>query len=148
MKKLKLIAGIIWAFLGLILIIILFPKLTDFSKVLAGEPFMKINPRYTGGEVAFREVNQACTLEVRKPVFNGLFRERKKGFVQVDWKGKIPERFTDTIDYDQDKVPDFIVRIDRTIPETSLKPLNNEVENIGVSTPASFGWVVRINLKR
>jgi hypothetical protein len=60
MKKIKITAGIIWALAGLILILILFPGLTGFSKSLAQLPFMKINPNYSGGEVAFRDIQPAC----------------------------------------------------------------------------------------
>ncbi len=52
MKNVKIIAGITWAFLGLILIIILFPGLNSYSVSVSKLPFMKINPRYTGGEIA------------------------------------------------------------------------------------------------
>ena len=51
MKKIKIIAGIIWALSGLILILILFPGLNSFSGSAARLPFMKINPNYSGGEV-------------------------------------------------------------------------------------------------
>ena len=147
-KKLKIIAGIVWAILGLIIILVLFPGLTNFSKSLAGLPFMKINPNYTGGEVAREYVTEKCTLVVHNPVFDGLFKERAKGFVQVDWKGNLPEKFIDTIDYNSDRSPDFIIQIDRTSSKTVLNPINSKVIDVGISTPTSYGWAARINLKR
>jgi hypothetical protein len=148
MKKIKLIAGIIWAFLGLALIIILFPKLMEFSKSVANLPFMKINPIYSGGDIAFRTIQQGCTLAVHKPVFNGLIRERNTGFVQVDWKGRLSEKLVDTIDYDQDAVPDFCVSIDTKESNTKLVPLSRETEGVDVSTPTSYGWALRVRLNR
>ena len=50
---------------------------------------MKINPNYTGGEVAKQLISEDCTLDIRKPVFDGLFKESKNGFVQIDWRGNI-----------------------------------------------------------
>jgi hypothetical protein len=148
MKKIKTITGIIWAFACLILIIVLFPGLNAFSSYAAKLPFMKINPHYTGGEVATRMISDGCTLVVRKPVFDGLFGERKNGFVQVDWRGNIPLVINDTIDYDNDKVADFRIRIDKSNSKTILEPLNSRVKKIGVSTPASYGWAVRVNLSK
>jgi hypothetical protein len=148
MKKLKITAGIIWAFLGLILIIALFPGLTSLSKSLADMPFMKINPNYTGGEIAKQIVMPSCTLDIRKPVFDGLLKERNHGFVQIDWHGNIPDIIEDTIDYDLDSHTDFYVKIDTRTPKTELKPLNPGVKDINTSTPTSYGWALRVNLKK
>ncbi len=148
MKKIQLTTGIIWAFGGLILILILFPGMTGFSKSLAQLPFMKINPNYSGGEVAFREIQPSCTLVVRKPVFDGLLKERKHGFVQVDWRGNIPEKINDTIDYDQDSNPDFLITIGSGSSDTEIKPLSRKVQDINVSTATSYGWAVRVNIEK
>src|ERR1035437_8448676 len=85
MKKVKIIAGISWAIFCLILILILFPGLTSFSGSVSKLPFMKLNPRYTGGEIANQVIQERCTLDIRKPVFNGFLKERTSGFVQLDW---------------------------------------------------------------
>jgi hypothetical protein len=148
MKKIKIITGITWAFVCLFFMILLFPQLNTFSSSAARLPFMKINPNYTGGEVAGKYVTENCTLVVHEPVFDGLIKERKTGFVQVDWRGKLADKFIDTIDYDLDKKPDFIIQIDRTSLETVLNPLTSKVKDVNVSTPASYGWAARINLKR
>jgi hypothetical protein len=147
MNKIKIIAGIVWAILCLILIIILFPGLNSFSASAAKLPFMKINPNYTGGAITKEIVSEGCTLQIRKPVFDGLLRERKHGFVQVDWKGNIPDEINDTIDFNFDGIPDFSVFIDRRKPVTVLFPMNTAVEKIGTSTRTSYGWVIRVELK-
>jgi hypothetical protein len=148
MKKVKIIAGIIWAILCLFLIIILFPGLNNFSTAASKLPFMKINPRYSGGEVADQIITPGCTLVIRKPVFNGLFKERKNGFVQLDWRGNIPDEIKDTIDYDLDKIPDFGIAIDRINQKTSLYPMNSNVKDVSISTSTSYGWSVRVRLKK
>jgi len=148
MKKLKIAAGIFWAFACLILIIILFPGLSSLSRTVAELPFMKINPRYAGGDVAFQSINQGCTLVVRNPVFSGLLKERKSGFVQIDWRGNIPENITDTIDFDMNDNPDFVIGINTKASESRLDPITRSVKGILVSTPTSYGWSVRINLVR
>jgi len=148
MKKIKLIAGITWAFAALILIIALFPALNGLSASFSKLPFMKLHPRYTGGEVVTRNVESACTLEIRRPVFKGFFKDRKSGFVQVDWRGTLPEIINDTIDYDHDGTNDFCIRIDRKESKSNLIALRTDVKNIAVSTPTSYGWAVRVSLKK
>ena len=146
MKKAKIIAGISWAFLGLILIIILFPGLNSFSVSVSKLPFMKLNPRYTGGEIANQIVAESCTLNIRKPVFNGFLRETKSGFVQVDWHGTVPEMIKDSIDYDHDGKKDFCILVNRKKSKTDLKSFNSKVKDVIISTPTSYGWAVRVGL--
>jgi hypothetical protein len=148
MKKVKIIAGICWAFAGLILIIILFPGLNSFSVSASKLPFMKLHPRYTGGEIAHQIIAENCTLNIRKPVFNGFFRERNSGFVQLDWHGTIPEMINDTIDYDHDTKQDFIIFIDRKNSKTVLNPLCIKVKDVARSTATSYGWAARIGLSK
>lgn len=146
MKKVKIIAGITWAFICLIVILVLFPGLNSFSASVARLPFMKINPNYTGGEVTRQSVSAGCTLDVRKPVFDGLIRERDKGFVQMDWRGNLTEVMTDTIDYNFDNNPDFRITVDRINSKTSLDAMSSKVRDVTVSTPTSYGWAVRVEL--
>jgi hypothetical protein len=146
MKKVKIIAGIFWAFFCLILIIILFPGLNSFSLSVSKLPFMKLNPRYTGGEIADQVISKSCTLDIRKPVFNGFLKERNSGFVQLDWHGTIPEIIKDSIDYDHDGIKDFCVLIDRKNSKTVLDPINRKIKGVLISTPTSYGWAVRIGL--
>jgi hypothetical protein len=148
MKKIAKIAGIAWAFIGLVAIIILFPALNGLSDSVAKLPFMKINPNYTGGAVAQQVVSSACTLDIREPVFDGLTGERRKGFVQLDWRGNLPVKMIDTIDYDLDEVPDFIISVDRISSETSINLLSSKVNEIGISTPTSYGWAVRVKIEK
>jgi hypothetical protein len=148
MKKIKIIAGITWAFIGLILIIIFFPGLNSFSSSVAKLPFMKINPNYTGGEIAKQIISEGCTLDIRKPVFDGLIKERKNGFVQIDWHGNLPDKLIDTIDFNLDGIPDFYILVDRNQSKTYLEPINNKVNKVRVSTSTSYGWAVRVDLRK
>ena len=146
MKKVKIIAGISWALFCLILIIILFPGLNSFSLSVSKLPFMKLNPRYTGGEIADQVISKSCTLDIRKPVFNGFLKERNSGFVQLDWHGTIPDIIKDSIDYNHDGIKDFCVLIDRKNSKTVLDPINRKIKGVLISTPTSYGWAVRIGL--
>jgi hypothetical protein len=148
MKKIKIIAGVSWAMAGLILIIMLFPFLNSFSSSAARLPFMKINPNYNGGETASRIVSAGCTTVVRKPVFDWLIGKRKNGFVQVDWHGNVPENINDSVDYDLDGNPDFLVKVDRKSLEAQLVTFNPLVSKIKISTKTSYGWAVRVGIHK
>ncbi len=141
-------AGIIWALLCLVVMIIFFPGMAGFSKSLSKLSFMKINPRFNGGEIAFIETHPACTLMIHRPVFDGFFGDRTKGFVQIDWKGQLPAVISDTIDYDKNGTPDFFVNLDVKSNIAEITSINENVVNLDISTPASFGWILRVNLKR
>ena len=144
-----MIAGIFWAFLCLILILILFPGLNSFSGSAAKLPFMKINPNYSGGEVARQIVSDNYTIDIRKPVFDGLIKERKSGFVQIDWRGNIPDVIIDTIDYDLDNIADFRIMImKKTRIKLSLPPLTDKVGPILISTSTSYGWAIRVKVRK
>jgi hypothetical protein len=146
MKRVKIIAGICWAFLCLILIMILFPGLNSFSSSAAKLPFMKINPNYTGGEVAHQMISAGCTLDIRRPVFDGLLKDRKKGFVQLDWRGNLPDKLIDTIDYNSDGTPDFYILVDRNQSKTDIEPISDKIRGVTISTSTSYGWAVRVGL--
>lgn len=146
MKKVKIIAGISWAFLGLIMIIILFPGLNTFSVSVSKLPFMKLNPKYSGGEIARQMITASCTLDIRKPVFNGFLKESNSGFVQLDWHGTIPEMIKDSIDFDHDGNKDFCISINRKDSKTVLDSFNKKVKGILISTPTSYGWAARVGL--
>lgn len=148
MKKILTIAGILWALLCLLLIIILFPGLNSFSSSAARLPFMKINANYSGGEVSKQLISHGCTLDIRKPVFDGLFKEHESGFVQIDWRGNIPEKFKDTIDYNLDGIPDFCITVDRLASKAELDPFNTKVKYVSISTPTSYGWAARVVLQK
>jgi hypothetical protein len=148
MKKIKMIAGIFWAFLCLILILILFPGLNSLSGSAARLPFMKINPNYSGGEVAKQIVSGAYSIDIREPVFDGLIRERSYGFVQIDWRGNIPDEIIDSVDYDLDNVADFRILIRKKENKSEISPFNDKVGTLLISTPTSYGWAIRVKVRK
>ena len=148
MKKVKIIAGITWAIVCLIVMVAFFPGIGTLAGSLAKFPFMKINPNMSGGEIAYESIHEGCTLATHRPVFDGLIKERKKGFVQIDWRGEIQDEICDTIDYDLNGIPDFGIIINTATADSRIDPLNPAVTGLDVSTPASYGWTARIKLKK
>jgi hypothetical protein len=148
MKKIKIIAGTIWALSCMIVILILFPGLNGFSGSAARLPFMKINPNYSGGEIVKHLPSGNYSLDIRKPVFDGLIKEKKRGFVQLDWRGNIPDMILDTIDYDLDSRADFRILIIRSQNKTEIDSFSSRVGGVIISTPTSYGWAVRVEVRK
>ncbi|MCU0461147.1 MAG: hypothetical protein MUF36_03895 [Bacteroidales bacterium] len=148
MNKIKMTAGLIWALCCLIVMIMLYFALGGLSEGFAKLPFMKLNPNTNGGELAQQVVMDNCTLMIRKPVFDGLLRERNKGFVQIEWKGDLPGKINDTIDYNMDSSPDFVIGIIVPENQVNLVALNPKVRDVGISTSTSYGWAARINIDK
>jgi len=146
MKTFKIIAGLAWAFLCIILIIVLFPALNPLANNVSKYPFMKINPRYSGGEIVKELSKNNYTISIHRTVFDGLIGNRKNGFVQIDWRGKLPQLISDTIDFDNDNIKDFVVGIDTSNAKSSITALNPKVCDIEISTKTSFGWAIRVGL--
>jgi hypothetical protein len=148
MRKVKIIAGTIWALLAMILILILFPGLNSFSDSAAKLHFMKLNPNYSGGEVAKQIYCGNYSYDIRKPVFDGLTGQKSTGFIQIDWRGKIPDEISDTIDYDLDQKADFLIRVNRDATRTEIISFNGKVGDILISTPTSYGWAIRVEVRK
>jgi hypothetical protein len=148
MNKIKMTAGMIWALVCLFLMIILYFGLGNFATGVSKLPFMKLNPRTSGGEIAQQIAMDNCTLMIRKPVFDGFIAERKKGFVQIDWRGDIPGTINDTIDYDMDNSADFVIGIIIPDNKVNLVALNPKVRDVAISTSTTYGWAARINIDK
>jgi hypothetical protein len=148
MKTLKIILGILWAYVCLIIVVAMFPGLNSLSQATSRLPFMQINPNYTGGEIVKEFEQNGYSISIHRPVFDGLIGERKKGFVQIDWRGKVPHRLADSIDYNLDNQFDLVVSIDTLTSNVEFKPFNEQVTGINYSTRTSYGWAVRFALAK
>lgn len=148
MKTLKSILGYSWAVVALLVMLILFPSLDSLSEQVAKLPFMKINPIYQGGEKD-REINNGdYVITINKPVFEALIGTPDKGFVQVKWEGKIPEAFSDTIDYNNDQVPDLVIDFKDSSTKPSLTALSKNIIGLNNYARTEKGWIVRVDMKR
>jgi hypothetical protein len=148
MKKLIAILGFAWAVVCLLIILIMFPGLNNFSQQLAKLPFMKINPKFSGGNVVKTIEYSNYTVNIHEPVFAALIGKSSKGFVQLDWNwtDSIPVQVMDTIDYNMDNLKDFIIGIDPSTENLRIISLQNAVGEIETSTRTDNGWLVRVGL--
>jgi hypothetical protein len=150
MKKLRIIPAYIWAAVCFILIPITFIKNEALAEKLARLPFMKIHPKYSGGDERIAYINNGLHISVFEPVYSGINAKGSDGFVQVKFAGTniIPATINEAIDYDLDGDPDFKVSINTANGATTLETLNNHVQSIQVSSKVKDYWLIRVNLVR
>jgi hypothetical protein len=148
MKRILTILGFTWAAICLLIILILFPGLDNFSFQLAKLPFMKVNPILSGGDVARSVEKETYLLNIHEPVFEALIGESDRGFVQLEWvwKDSIPVPVTDSVDFNMDDHLDFIISIDPSSDNVHLRPCQPHVEDIQASARIGNGWIVRVGL--
>jgi hypothetical protein len=150
MKKLRIIPAYIWASLCLILIPVTFIKNDVLAEKLAQLPFMKIHPKYSGGEERFAYIRNGLHISVCEPVYGGIRGKDSKGFVQVKFAGtnSMPEKINEAIDYDLNGQPDFRVSVNTADGITTIEKLDNRVQSIQVSAKVKDYWLIRVNVLR
>lgn len=150
MKKLRIIPAYIWAVACFILIPITFIKNDALAEKLALLPFMKIHPKYSGGDEKIAYINNGLHISVFEPVYSGIKGKGSDGFVQVKFAGtnNMPPTINEAIDYDLNGDPDFKVSVNTSDGATTLEKLNNHVKSIQVSSKVKDYWLIRVNVVR
>jgi hypothetical protein len=158
MKTLQSIGGYTWAGICFFIVVTVFVGNHQLVELLAKAPFMKVHPKYSGGEIAATADHGLYFTQIHRPVFDALVGESKKGFVQVNWTLKseaeeppfedFPAMIDEAIDYDQDGRDDFRIVLDTATDEASLEGFRPEVVDLALTVRLHRGWVVRVNLHK
>jgi len=150
MKKLRIIPAYLWAAACFILIPITFIKNDALAEKLARLPFMKIHPKYSGGDERMAYINNGLNISVFEPVYSGIKGKGSDGFVQVKFAGanNLPSTINEAIDFDLNGDPDFKVSINTINGATTLEKINNHVQSIQVSSKVKDYWLIRVNVVR
>jgi hypothetical protein len=150
MKKILSIPAYMWAVTCFLMVPVTFIKNDAFAEQLAKLPFMRIHPKYNGGELNRNYENDGLSIKVNMPVYAALFGESNKGFMQVTFSAlaQLPEQIDQTIDYNFDSSPDFKVSINTLNGETNLIPLDQTVKSLYASSKVKDSWVIRVNLEK
>jgi len=129
----------------------LFPSIGLLSHELAQMPFMRIHPRYSGGQVVETIRTDGVEWRVHRPVFDGLMRERGHGFIQIDALCETPPPSGAGIapDCDGDGRPDFRLVLPAAASEApKLVPLSPLVTGLESWADTGEGWIARVGLDR
>lgn len=150
MKKLRTIPAYIWAAACFILIPVTFINIDVLAEKLARLPFMKIHPKYSGGDERIAYIKNGLHVTVFEPVYSGIKGKGSDGFVQVKFAGTndLPATINEAIDYDLNGDPDFKVSVYTADGATTLEKLNSHVKSIQVSSKVKDYWLIRVNVAR
>jgi hypothetical protein len=150
MKKILTIPSYIWAIACLLLIPVTFIKNDVLAEQLARLPFMKIHPRYSGGDERISYISDSMNIVIQQPVYEGITGKGKQGFVQVKFRaiGKLPAQIDQDIDYNLDRKADFRIMVDTKNGQTEIKSLTGSPYSLNISSPVKTDWVVRVNVER
>lgn len=149
MIKLKAFLGYTAAVLTLFIVLATFIANDFFAKEFVNITSLKVSPIYTGGEVSRTLSFKNYNIKIHNPVFQGLFSDRSKGFVEVDYEGRnIPKMISQNIDFDSDGKNDFYIRYDIKNNKSEFKSLNKNVLSLQGVYKINNGYAVRVNLKK
>jgi len=150
MSRLKSVLGYAWALAALPIVLATFIGLNSWARGFAELTGLEISAWFSGGKTAQTVAHEGYVTTVHEPVFQGLIGETKKGYVQVKWTpsagASLPNQLSDSIDFDGDGTPDFIVVLDTGSDRAELEPLTPLV--LGVREVLNLGSerAVRVNL--
>ncbi len=147
-QTLRSIAGYAWAACALLIVLACFIKADYFSYRLAEATGIKVSPWFSGGEVVMTAEHGRYRALIHRPVFDGLFSERRDGFIQVRWEPHqgLPAIVTEAIDYNGDGKTDFTIVLDTTSGKASLSAHAPSVAGLEGTYRLKTGWAARILL--
>lgn len=114
MSCLRSMIGYLWALLALPIILATFIGGDFWAEKLVASTGLKVSPWFTGGEVRMTVNHEQYRTLIHQAVFDGLIRQRKQGFIQINWQpvtGTLPGEIDEIIDYDRDGVADFQIQL-------------------------------------
>jgi len=147
MFKIRSFFAYIAAFGCIAVVLVTFIGNRAISEMLVSVTGVKVSPTFIGGDIVRVIDRKGYSVNIHAPVFQGLFSDRKNGFVQIDYTGNsIPDSLNDDIDYDNDGTTDFIVSWEKSVLSVKVIPRNKKVISLSKVTKIKKGYCIRINL--
>lgn len=150
MKRVMTIAGYTWAAACVAVVLITFFGHPYLTARFASATGITVSPRYTGGEILRTVDHGAYRTRIRRPVFDGLFGERRDGFIQIEWQPvtALPAVIDEAIDLTGAGQAAFTVRLDTVAGVGTLTPRHPAVVALETLVRVKEGWVARITLHK
>ncbi len=139
MKKILSVFAYIWASLGTLIILVAFIGMDSWQQLSINLPFMRVDPQYSGGAVVDSVVRNNLKISIHENVFPGVFRQRRKGFVQID----VNQCPADTIRIDS-------VLINNKITTISATPEKAEADGFEIEDFVKLAdrWIIRLKIEK
>jgi len=145
------VTGWLWAVLCALLAPAVFFSFEKTPQLLADITGMKISPRFSGGEAAETIAGTGYKAVVRRPVFDGLFSERKDGFIQIDFEpdGQFPPVIARKFSYNKNGiVHGFTLTLDTAKPAASLSGGDSAILSVAAVARTRNAIIVRVALRQ
>ena len=129
-------------------VLMLFIELDTWARGLVELADLTVSPWYTGGETARCLERGEYRVIIHRPVFEGLFAEREKGFVQLDWTPPegLPRFVEEDLDLDGDGRRDLRILLDTVGGSAELTAENPAVIGVREVLRLRNAWTVRVDL--
>jgi hypothetical protein len=152
MAKLKSVLGYSVAALGIpimIAAVLIWTVLPQVGIQFVSATGLKHSANWSGGEVVQTIEHGTYQTEVHRPVFDALFGEHKKGFVQVAWRPPeaLPARIDEEIDADADGRADFRIELDTATRQATMTPYTPQVIDLQGVYHLGKSLAIRVALK-
>jgi hypothetical protein len=110
----------------------LFMSIDEYGNKLIKKGGITETNKILGGEILQLVNRDNYKLRIHKSVFPGIFKERKKGFVQIDWftDDSFPQFINEEIDYNNDGKKDFKIDLDTINNKAVLTAYSDKIINI------------------
>lgn len=119
LNRVKNVTGYLWMIASVAVAVMLFSSIGTWEKRLVDGTGIKVNTKYTGGEVLSTVDHVTYHTIIHRPVFEDPPGGSKKGFIQIDWmqkgtsvRGPLPATIEEHFDYDHDGKTDFTILLD------------------------------------
>ena len=147
-RNLRVTIAYVWAFATPLAVFALFLGWHQWSYLFSQLPFMRVHPRYTGGEIMESFTREGVTYHFHQPVVDGLIGDRKRGFIQVDVVFQQDRKSVDEIfDWDWDGVDDFRLQMDDDGEPSQgvvCQTYTPKLGGVKAAAATEKGWIVRI----
>lgn len=150
-KRVQMVAGFVWAVIACSIVIAIFLGMNRWTTLLVHGTGLHVSSWYSGNDVGQTIDHADYRTIVRKPVFQGIFHERSKGFVQLDWiphsNNFFPKMIHDTVDLDGDGSVDAVFEIETRDPRIKVLPYHEWVQEVMLITVIDGQITARIALR-
>lgn len=146
----RAVLGYMGAALALPLVLAVFLGREPLSRALARTAGLRISPLFTGGAIATIRDHGSYRTIIHRPVFLGLLRESRRGFVQVDWEPTtgLPRIISEEVSGLGEGQARFWIRLDTRSGQAVLGPGAEAGQGLESVRPRDGGWTVRVWLLR
>ena len=148
MTYIKSTFGYLIAFLSIIVAVATFASDGIIGKAIVKRGNLVVSPNMYGGKIIKTIHNDGYRIVIHEPVFQGLLKPKKRGYVQIDFfiDKNAPTVISEDIDFDEDNKIDFNISYNTSINHADIKSYHPHVSTRFRGTKRKSGYTVRIAL--